>query len=127
MTELRGCRRFPAYDHHAPAVAPRIRDYSPWGCIDDVNDVGEGMVSVSTSSHGGLWVSPEANKLIPAKFRRVDRWYEEDCEIVIPLSFCRALLYDPPEDYLERTAQALRSMFPYMAEWIDAHGYPAAH
>lgn len=37
----------------APPGAPRPRDWSPWGVIDAVEILAEGVVFVSTPSHGG--------------------------------------------------------------------------
>lgn len=39
-----------------------------------------GVVSVSTASHGGVWLSEDRLQQMPADERTADGWYEEDCE-----------------------------------------------
>ena len=60
--------------------------YTPWGWTHDVEELAEGVLRVSTSSHGGLKLSLERWNELPAKVR--DTMYtptfaEEDCEEVI--------------------------------------------
>lgn len=66
---------------------PALRGSSPWGSIDGISPLGPDACSVSTPSHGGIWVSPEANARIPAAFRAASGWYEEDCDYAIPFAF----------------------------------------
>lgn len=62
--------------------------HSPWGRIDHQKTIAPGIVEVSTPSHGGVWLSPERNALVPENARRPDGWYEEDCQwSVVVLSF----------------------------------------
>lgn len=56
---------------------------SPWGEIQHVEHVADGVSSVSTAGHGGLKLDPERNKEIPAELRNNDGWYEEDTEATI--------------------------------------------
>src|ERR1700761_7735189 len=60
---------------------------SPWGAVDGGEAVGDGLFSVSTSSHGGMFVPDNLNRTIPEPFRRKDRWYEEDCDYAIVIFF----------------------------------------
>lgn len=53
---------------------------SPWGQIDYATWLGPGVINVGTPGHGGLILSPEANKEIPKALRISTRAYEEDCE-----------------------------------------------
>jgi len=64
--------------------APAQGGSSPWGRIDFVKVVAEGIVQVSTPGHGGYWLSPERNRAVPADARNEDGWYEEDSEWAIP-------------------------------------------
>ena len=61
---------------------------TPWGISDDSGDVlAEGIISYSTPSHGGIWLSDERMKQIPAtakNFLGNFRWWEEDCDWVVP-------------------------------------------
>ncbi len=61
-------------------LAPRSGGSSPWGRIDGATVLADGIVQVSTASHGGIHLSSEHNAAMPVAFRRGDGWYEEDCE-----------------------------------------------
>ena len=71
-------------------IRPRVGAESPWGIVQSADQFGEGVVFVSTSSHGGFWVSDEKLGSMPAQFARHgigsrfhsgwDGWFEEDCE-----------------------------------------------
>jgi hypothetical protein len=59
---------------------------TPWGRADSATDLGLGIMSVSTPSHGGIFVPEEQLPNIPAharawarKWTRSEQWYEEDC------------------------------------------------
>ena len=69
-------------------VRPAAGSPSPWGVIDHADALGPDVVVVSTPSHGGLWVSPEAMTSIPAPLRSTlysgGGWFEEDCDWCIP-------------------------------------------
>lgn len=74
-------------------MPPTLKSASPWGCIDHVTPLGPHAVSVSTSSHGGIWVSPEGLERIPQALRATryspGPWFEEDCDWCIPYAFLR--------------------------------------
>lgn len=53
---------------------------TPWGEAQYVNNPAAGIVSVSTAGHGGIKLSPERNRRIPAALRNKSGWYEEDAE-----------------------------------------------
>lgn len=77
----------------------KVGDSSPWGPVQEVLRFGlppndSGVAFVSTASHGGFWVSPDACRRMPPSFRAIvpftergvsrgegsGRWYEEDCD-----------------------------------------------
>lgn len=60
---------------------------TPWGPADYVEHTAHGIVSVSTPGHGGVKLSPERNRMIPSVLRRSSGWYEEDCEVYIPMMY----------------------------------------
>jgi hypothetical protein len=73
--------------HDGPELEdfPRVGVLSPWGQIDFVEHLTEGVVLVTTPSHGGIWLSEQMQGRLPAPARIADRWYEEDLEAWIPL------------------------------------------
>jgi len=61
--------------------------YTPWGKSDSKVVLAEGVVSYSTPSHGGIWLSQERIDHLPAgidNFVHDLRWWEEDCDWVVP-------------------------------------------
>jgi len=67
---------------------PRCGSASPWGAIQTVTPLGPDAVAVSTASHGGLRVSPEALARMSAAIRQTaysaNGWFEEDCDWALP-------------------------------------------
>ena len=61
-------------------IAPREGHPSPWGAIQIAEELADGIVSVHTASHGGLWLSSERLRQMDESERSGDGWYEEDCE-----------------------------------------------
>ena len=75
-------------------LAPKQALNTPWGDADNVTDMGNGILSVSTPSHGGLMVPKDMAKHIPqavrSSFMNKDKkavWAEEDCEMTIAIAF----------------------------------------
>lgn len=58
---------------------------SPWGMVQQIKVITDGIVFVSTASHGGLKLDRGMNKRVPDYMRRKGGWYEEDCEAAIPV------------------------------------------
>lgn len=59
---------------------------TPWGKADHYENLGQGIMSVSTSSHGGIFVPdemlgsiPEAAQADAERWSGSKQWYEEDC------------------------------------------------
>lgn len=60
--------------------APKAGDSSPWGRIDYARQIADGIVSVGTPSHGGIWLSPQrAAQVDPRWGVGEPSWLEEDC------------------------------------------------
>ena len=68
---------------------------SPWGKPDFVKDIGAGILRIDTPSHGGYFIPPQLNALVPAAWRMASfnqqgrrGWYEEDCDwALVALTF----------------------------------------
>ena len=63
---------------------------SPWGSVQTIEEIAEGIVSVTTAGHGGMWLSADRLARIPAELQHLNRfgvgaWFEEDCEVMIPV------------------------------------------
>jgi len=65
---------------------------TPWGHSQFQNHLADGIVFHETSSHGGIELSPERVKQLPKWAKKFEssycskpRWWEEDCEVGIPL------------------------------------------
>ena len=55
---------------------------TPWGQADQADILAPGIGLVATPSHGGILLSKERRAHMPDITKR---WYEEDCDIAIPL------------------------------------------
>lgn len=69
---------------HSP-TPPRAGQPSPWGTIHIANQLADGIVDVDTSTHGGIWLSPERLALMDPSERSTDGWYEKMNEAAFPL------------------------------------------
>ena len=89
---------------------------SPWGPIDEREEIAPGIVSVITGSHGGLILSPERQDAMPAHLRLDGAAYEEDGEFnLVTLAF--------PDEH-DRLGN-LRDALAYLG--IIDHSKPAMH
>ena len=84
-------------------LAPKQALSTPWGDADNVTDMGNGILSVSTPSHGGLMIPKDMAKHIPqavrSSFMNKDKkavWAEEDCEMTIAAFLFDRLPVRPP-------------------------------
>ena len=80
-----------------PTFTLRKNGYSPWGQIENIELLADGIYRVVTQSHGGIYLSPERQRefaeIAPHFLRAVElnsyapkpAWWEEDCEAVLPL------------------------------------------
>lgn len=97
---------------------------TPWGLAQTVRCMSEtiGIWSVSTESHGGIYVDQVANSMIPEYMRSRGGWYEEDCDwcipaVVFPDSF--------PDRMRNHAKDALRAWHPAMYERFYCEVIPA--
>ncbi len=83
--------------------------HSPWGTIQSSTELAPGIVSVDTPSHGGIHLSRERQRAMPAALKLKTPWYEEDLE------YNRVLLAFPdlfkPEQ-VEKAHETLRDWHP---------------
>ena len=81
---------------------------TPWGAAQEVRTLQPGVTLVTTASHGGIHLDDAQQKLIPEQYRQDDQWYEEDCEIAIPIHFLQGVL-EECKDGAKRTFEYLAS------------------
>ena len=113
-------------------VPPREGDASPWGRIDVVTPLGPDAVSVTTPSHGGIWVTPDALARIPEPLRATaysgGGWFEEDCDWCIPYLALGLHRFDGPEDrqkgVLAAAWRTLQSFHPALAGLLGVAPIP---
>jgi hypothetical protein len=103
----------PVYDFTVHTPAPRPLTNSPWGLIQQVTQIAEGIWQVSTASHGGLKVSDQRLAAMPAQRRATpyshDGWFEEDLDwALVAVSFPEAFR---PDD-LAMARQSLAQYYP---------------
>ena len=55
---------------------------SPWGMVQTQKDLAPGITSVTTASHGGIYVAPELLAKMPIKSTAYSQggWFKEGCD-----------------------------------------------
>lgn len=98
-------------------VQTRMTTSTPWGGSQMATIYAEGIVSHSTSGHGGFHLSRDRNHSVDASVRSLGGWYEEDCEwAIVALTFP-----DVFSVYERRCAEEIaKNTFP--AFWEKLHG-----
>ena len=79
---------------------------TPWGSINEYTHIAEGIISVSTPGHGGLWLSDERIAQLPEHyepFTGTKRWAEEDEDAGLVLQYLGLLSLIPEPLTLEVT------------------------
>jgi hypothetical protein len=67
--------------------------YTPWGQSQTVETIADGIIAVTTASHGGIFISHKRLDAMPERIRNIPpycqpQWYEEDEDwALIPLAF----------------------------------------
>ena len=94
---------------------------SPWGASDHVTEIAPGIISVSTPSHGGIWLSPERIAEMPQPLQDFvpfggpqkgpGRWFEEDVDWSI---VCLAFPQFFTEDDLRQAHSTLKGYKPHI-------------
>lgn len=102
---------------------------SPWGAIQTVTPLGPDAVAVSTASHGGLRVSPDALARMPAATRQTaysaNGWFEEDCDWALPYLAMGLDAFEPNAARgAEVWAAAVRTVQLYHPQHTELLGVP---
>lgn len=92
--------------------------YSPWGQVQDFVRLADGIVSVSTAGHGGIWLSPERQKEMHGyndNFLHSAEWWEEDCDWAMPYAFFSREIREQGDAY--RFEENLKAAIGTMRHW----------
>ena len=102
---------------------------TPWGRIQDHHRIADGVVSVSTAGHGGIWLSDARIKQLPAHyqpFTGTPRWNEEDEDGALVLQYLGLLSLIPEPLELQVTAEDIdkgrKSRKPSGYNYINGKG-----
>lgn len=106
--------------------------YSPWGTVQHAEPYEDGIVMVSTASHGGIMI-PEAiatQRLSPAAQKRALRFegfycYEEDCDWAIPtleLLALRSGRYNGRVYHVSTEEELMRTLSGWHADYLLERG-----
>ncbi len=73
--------------------------HTPWGAAQTQRQLGDGVIQVSTASHGGIHLSPTRNAHVHKAWRDRQGWYEEDSDwAVAALTFPNLFTADQAVD-----------------------------
>ena len=102
-----------------------IGQHSPWGWIESAGIIAPGISQVATPSHGGVKLSAELNRRIPAEWRREGGWYEEDCEWSIAFAFLRDEILQGSDETAKRIVsdgtalRTLKGWYPTIYKYLE--------
>lgn len=105
-------------------IQPKRIPATPWGMTDHEHEIAEGIISVSTSSHGGYWLSPDRvehlTKLFPGYRPYAGYpWLEEDLDVSAAMLAWPELFGTPALRAAVRTVRCDFDSMKPLAEWLD--------
>ena len=93
---------------------------SPWGPVQDQEQLADGIVQVHTAGHGGIWLRLDRQKQLPAWARNIPAtycykptWWEEDSEALVPMF----VFFDEMPAWVQQHGR------DKLAEWLKRDGY----
>ena len=96
--------------------------YSPWGAIQEQRPITDDIISVSTASHGGLYVSFEFLEQMPEFMRSTPysggNWFEEDCDWSL-VAVCFPEHFKP--DVVKMAEKTLQYTYPETWKRFENH------
>lgn len=88
---------------------------SPWGKVQQTSVYADGIVFVSTASHGGFKLSRSRQSQMPEALRIQGGWYEEDCEAALVVVGLPQYFSD---EQVVRATESVKNWFPdKFEEW----------
>ena len=107
--------RFYPHQTARPMRENKMSTYTPWGYADHQETIAKGIISYSTPSHGGFFLSDDRLSQMPAALRAIKtwagkNWFEEDCDwAIVCLAFPE---YFSDDECYYAIQQARRSSTP---------------
>lgn len=96
--------------------------YTPWGQSDTAETIADGIITVTTPRHGGIFISKKRLEEMPERIRNIPpycqpQWYEEDEDwALIPLSFPE--VFSEKECYYSiKTVSSYHSRLAPLVDW----------
>lgn len=91
---------------------------SPWGAVQQQHELAEGIIGVSTASHGGIKVSDELLAKMPAEFRTTPYsgggWFEEDCDWAL-VAVCFPYAFHPNQ--VAEARDMIANVYPTLVKY----------
>lgn len=100
---------------------------TPWGFSQGITHYTPWLYFASTAGHGGFFVSPSHNRLIPRAARKSNGWYEEDCEWSIPFVALRLQIVADAYPGHTPTDEQFTAAIETLREWYPEHGKALLH
>jgi hypothetical protein len=101
--------------------------FTPWGQADGQEELAPGIISYSTASHGGIWLSAERRKALnyDKNWLKTAEWWEEDCDWAVPYYFFAADILAHGKAYkfesnLKAAIETVRRFHPEFLERMAA-------
>jgi hypothetical protein len=97
---------------------------TPWGHSDTVTEIAPGIVSYSTPSRGGYWLSDARVASMPRQLRDFQpfagpNFYEEDCDwSIVALAFPQFF----PDDAIPAALETIKRYKPDLYQEVVASG-----
>lgn len=88
---------------------PRPPRYTPWGQAQHSHQIIPGVWTISTASHGGIWLSSARLEHVPAYMQRTwagTPWFEEDVDWCIVFCVFEAELRQVEDEYVGATLKS---------------------
>jgi len=103
-----------------------MRKSTPWGQADGAAELAPGIISYSTPSHGGIWLSAKRREALnyDNNWLKTSEWWEEDCDWAIPYYFFREAIRQQGTAYKfeENLEAAIRTIKGYAPEFAKREG-----
>ena len=106
---------------------------TPWGTSQVESRIVPGYIEYSTASHGGVYLSPERQEMLPA-WARIDtclgtlQWWDEDSEMCVPfLAFVDEIRSNPKRRAAHEDWDRIVGKYLEYALLVTKSNYPTVY